>query len=90
MDNQISPEVKEERSKRVIELSLNKEDEFKKKFITTETHIIPEVITKEGFYMGHTANYLPVYLKSDEDIRDILVKVKITDYKNNKLIGEII
>ena len=90
MENQISPEVKEERSKRVIELSLNKEDEFKKKFITTETYIIPEVITKEGFYMGHTANYLPVYVKSDEDIRDILVKVKITDYKNSKLIGEII
>ncbi|MBE7021174.1 MAG: tRNA (N(6)-L-threonylcarbamoyladenosine(37)-C(2))-methylthiotransferase MtaB [Ruminococcaceae bacterium] len=90
MPNQLPPEIKEERSKAVIRLSKEKENEFKKSFINYEAGIIPETLDGDGFYMGHTSNYLPVFVKSDEDIRDKLVKVKITDYKNNRLIGKII
>ncbi len=90
MDNQISPEDKEKRSKRVIKLSQEKENKFKEKFLNYETEIIPEILDNDGFYMGHTSNYLPIYIKSDKDIKDKLIKVKITDYKNFKLIGELI
>ncbi len=90
MDNQISPQDKEKRSKRVIKLSGEKENKFKEKFLNYETEIIPEILDNDGFYMGHTSNYLPIYIKSDKDIKDKLIKVKITDYKNFKLIGELI
>ncbi len=90
MDNQISPEIKEERSKRVIKLSSEKENKFKERFLYKEIEIIPEILDNDGFYMGHTSNYLPVFVKCGMDIKDKLIKVKITDYKNNKLIGEII
>ena len=89
MENQIAPDIKEERSKQVIKLSSEKEEEFKKNYILKTVDVLMETITEDGFYMGHTSNYLPVYVKSDENIKDKIVNVTVTDYKNKKLIGKI-
>lgn len=87
MENQIAPEIKEKRSKEVIKISSLKQREFEERHLGKEVEILVESISKDGFYMGHTKNYLPVYIKSDENLKDKIIKVKITNYENNMLIG---
>ncbi len=88
MDNQISPEIKEKRSKEIIKISSEKQKEFEQKHLQKEVEILVESVSKDGYFMGHTKNYLPIYLKSEENIKDKIIKVKITNYENNILIGE--
>lgn len=88
MENQVEPEDKEKRSKRVIAISKEKQRNFEKKHLGKEIEILTESISANGMYMGHTKNYLPVFVSSPEDIKDKIIKVKIKDYKENMLIGE--
>ena len=85
MENQVSPEVKDKRSKEIIKISQEKQKAFEEKHLGNEVEILVESIQKDGFFMGHTKNYLPVYVKSCDNIKDKIIKVKITDYKNNML-----
>ncbi len=53
--------------------------------------VLIESKTKDGFFMGHTANYIPVKVKLPRDFRDSIANVKITDICDEDcLIGEII
>ena len=53
--------------------------------------VLIESKTKDGFFMGHTANYIPVKVKLPRDFRDSIADVKITDVcDEDYLIGEII
>ena len=89
MENQISPDIKEKRSKAVIKLSQEKEDNFKKSYLNKTMDVLIETQMEDGFFMGHTSNYLPVFVKSDKNIKDSIVSVTVTDYKNKKLTGKI-
>ena len=43
---------------------------------------------KDGdFYKGHTGNYLLVKFKSNEDVINQLVKVRIKEFTEHELIG---
>ena len=90
MENQVSPEVKDKRSKEIIKISQEKQKAFEEKHLGNEVEILIESIQKDGFFMGHTKNYLPIYIKSEDDIKDKIIKVKITDYKNGMLTGNIL
>lgn len=90
MENQVSPEVKDKRSKEIIKISQEKQKAFEEKHLGNEVEILIESIQKDGFFMGHTKNYLPVYVKSCDNIKDKIIKVKITDYKNGMLTGNIL
>ncbi len=90
MENQVSPEVKDKRSKEIIKISQEKQKAFEEKHLGNEVEILVESIQKDGFFMGHTKNYLPVYVKSCDNIKDKIIKVKITDYKNGMLTGNIL
>ena len=90
MENQVSPEVKDKRSKEIIKISQEKQKAFEEKHLGNEVEILIESIQKDGFFMGHTKNNLPVYVKSCDNIKDKIIKVKITDYKNGMLTGNIL
>ena len=90
MENQVSPEVKDKRSKEIIKISQEKQKAFEEKHLGNEVEILIESIQKDDFFMGHTKNYLPVYVKSCDNIKDKIIKVKITDYKNGMLTGNIL
>ena len=43
------------------------------------------------FFKGHTANYLYIKVKTDKDIQNIILKIKLTEAKENlDIIGEIV
>lgn len=90
MPNQITGEVKEERSNKLIELSNKNQKEQNQKYIGKEIDVLFE--EQDGEYIkGHTTNYIMVYVKSDDKtLEDTIRKVKITDALDEHLIGECI
>ena len=88
MPNQISPEVQEERSKKIIELSKEIQEEYNRAYIGKTVKVLMEEKT-EGYYRGHTDNYLYVSVKSDDDLENKIVEVTIESTEKEVLFGKI-
>ena len=86
MPNQIDGKVKEERSKKLIELSNENEYNYNKKYIGREVEVLFE--EREGEYLkGHTTNYIVVKHKMDkDDLINKIVKVRVSEAKQDCLI----
>ena len=87
---QVKDSDKKDRAKRLIELSNYLEEEYAKKFIGCTLDIIPEQETLGGMMMGHTSNFLQVFMPKDLDKIGKLYNVKITKIENGKIYGEIL
>ena len=76
MPNQVDGKIKEERSKTLIELSNKNELDYNQSYIGKDIDVLIE--EKEGdFYKGHTGNYILSKVKSDKDIVNKIVKVRV-------------
>lgn len=87
MKNQIPGDVKELRSKKLLELSDNNEIRYLDSYIGKEVEVLFEEFDGK-FYKGHTANYIMVKLKSEEDLSNKIKMVKITERDELTLIGK--
>ena len=85
MKEQVDGKIKEERSKKLIELSNKNELEYNKKYIGQEVEVLFEE-EKEGIYKGHTKNYILAYCKSTEDLENKIKKVTCTQVENDHII----
>ena len=84
MPNQIPGEVKEKRSKILIELSNKNELEYNKKYIDKYMPVLFE--ESDGTYFkGHTANYVLAYLKTDENLENQIKQVKCINAYNDHI-----
>lgn len=86
MKNQISGDIKELRSKRLLELSNKNENEYLKEYLNKEVEVLFEESCGE-YYKGHTANYIMVKAKFDENVSNSIRKVKITGIDDLSLIA---
>ena len=87
MKNQVSGDIKEERSKKLIELSDKNQKEHNEKYIGQKLEVLFEEREKE-YIKGHTTNYIVVKTKTDKQIENTIQTVKITGEENLELIGE--
>ena len=74
MPNQISGDIKEKRSRELLELSNENELEYNQKYTGNEVEVLFEE-EKEKIYKGHTQNYIMVHCKSDKNLDNKIVKV---------------
>ena len=74
MENQIPGNIKEERSKKLIELSNKNEFQYNSQYIGKKVDVLFEE-EKVGIYKGHTQNYIMVYCESEEKIDNKIKKV---------------
>ena len=89
MKNQISPELKEERSKVLIDLSHKNEKEYKEKFLGRTVQVLFE--QKEGEYLiGHTTNYLKVAVDFNKSLENTIQNVEIVNLEKEFLVGKIL
>ena len=90
MPDQVPQKIKEERAARLIAAT----DETRRAFLQSQVGRVEEVLfeTNETPYgiEGYTANYTPVCVKADEDIRGQMRKVKITAALNDQCLGELV
>lgn len=90
-ENQIPPEIKEQRTKKLIELSNQTSEKIRKKQIGKTLKVLIEEKDKEGNYKGHTANYLEVEIENvEKELRNKIVEVKITNVEFERLIGTLL
>ena len=85
MSGQIDGKEKEERSKKLIELSNKNQYEYNKKCIGKEVEPLFEE-RKNGYYQGHTQNFILAMCKSEGKLENKLVKVKCIDAKTEEII----
>ena len=87
MPNQIDGNIKEARSKKLIEISSENERYYNNKYIGKEIEVLFEE-KKNGTYHGHTKNYLLVYCEADENLENKIVKVKCKEAFDDHLVAE--
>ena len=85
-ENQVDENIKNIRSKKMIELTTKTQEEFLKAQIGKVEPVLFER-EKNGYYEGHTMNYTQVIVKSDIDISNQIINVKITQADKNRCVG---
>lgn len=76
MKNQISGDVKSQRSKEMIALSDKMNIDFLNNNIGKTVPVLFEDM-ENGFWQGHTTNYIKVLVKSDENLNNKIVDIKL-------------
>jgi threonylcarbamoyladenosine tRNA methylthiotransferase MtaB len=93
MEKQVDGNIKEERSKLLIDLNEHNEGKFTEGLIGTEQKVLFEqaVQSMEGYYEGYTENYVKVVAKFDcESVIGKIMPTKLLESKNDYAVGEII
>ena len=75
MPNQIEGNKKEERSRKLISLSNKNQKEYNKSYVGKELEILFEE-EKNGFYQGHTKNYILAHYKTTQNLENKMIKLK--------------
>ena len=84
--NQIDGNIKEERSKKLIELSDKNEKEYNESYIGKKVEVLFEE-EKQGIYQGHTKNYILVKCKSTKNIENKILTVTCQKVENSYILG---
>lgn len=90
MKDNVTPKVKDERSKKLIELDLKLERKFRHKFIGRDMDVLYEkkIDAENNLYEGYTGNYIKVVSKASEDISTTIKNTKINDECEGYLLGK--
>ena len=89
--NQVSPEVKEERSKRLIALSDKSMLDYNKAYAGRTMPVLfeQEVKNGDGFIEGLTANYIRVRCKGDYNYKGEILEAKLEEIEEDYMLGRI-
>ncbi len=86
MKLQIDPKIKEERSKKIIEITTQTKNEFLERFIGSCVEVLFEQ-KKKGHFEGKTDNYITVAVKSDKDLAGEYHHVNLERIENGVIYG---
>ena len=85
MPNQIDGNKKEERSKRLIELSNKNEKTYNQQYIGKEVEVLFEE-EKDGVWQGHTKNYILAHYKTEENLENKMIKLQCKEAEQEYII----
>lgn len=89
MSDQVPEKTKEQRYKRMHELSLTAQNSFFEKNLGTVRKILIECRTSPDFINGYSENYIPVRIYGGTAKRHDIVSVRIIGIEGNCCVGEI-
>ncbi|MDD6213741.1 MAG: tRNA (N(6)-L-threonylcarbamoyladenosine(37)-C(2))-methylthiotransferase MtaB [Firmicutes bacterium] len=88
--NQVSPQMKERRSKIINAICEESKQSFMRRFVGTDAEVLFEQKKASGYYEGKTGNYQTVLVQSDEDLRNKYRTAKLIEIKNDTFIGKLV
>ena len=88
MDEQVEGDVKDLRSEKIIDLSNQNQLEYNKKYIGRKLDVLFEEMDSDGYFKGHTSNYMLVKVKTNKNLENNILKIEIKDVDGLELIGE--
>ncbi len=86
---EVDERIKRERTNKLLDISLELENKYYHKFLNKEVEILTEEI-KDNYIIGHTSNYLKVYIENNNYKLNNFYKCKIIEIKDNNIYGIII
>ncbi len=89
MENQVDENTKNIRSEKMIETGKILKKEFFEKYLGKTVTVLVERQASEGVFEGHTANFIQVFVKG-ECAEGEMIQVKLTGYKDEFMMGEIV
>lgn len=89
-NDQIKPDIKERRAKIMINLDKEMNLSFLKDNLFKISNVLFETKLSEDTFTGYTTNYIKVFVKSNIDLTNKIMPVKLTNLKNDSAEGEIV
>lgn len=87
MENQVNPQLKHERSEKLLNLNKENFKKFASRMLNKEFDVLFEQSIGDNKYEGLTPNYLKTIVECNDDIAGKIVKVKITEVKDEYIEG---
>lgn len=89
-ENQVLNYVKNKRNKQMIELSNELNIQFLQSMLNKTVPVLFEKRREDGLFEGHTTNYITVCVKTDKDLKNKILNVKLTEVlKEENMLGVI-
>lgn len=88
--DQVSPQIKEERSKIIIKETKKTRDVFINRFIGKTMRVLFEQPSNDGLFEGKTDNYITVHAPSVKNLNGCFRNVLLEENKDGIVIGKII
>lgn len=88
MTPSVTDKVKKQRSQRMLALAGESVQNFSRRFLGTTMEVLWEK-QSGGIWSGHTDNYITVYTKSDKDLANKLLPVKLGETRRDGVRGEL-
>ncbi len=85
--DQLLNSVKQERSRKLIAISDKMCQDFMEKYIGENVEVLFERNVKKDIYEGHTGNYIKVLAKSEKNISNEILDVKVSGIEGEDLIA---
>jgi len=91
MPDQVTDKLKKQRSQRMLALARQSAQNFNKRFLGKTTPVLWEKQTGDSIWSGLTDNYIRVYTRSNEDLTNELLPVKLVELFNGDGVwGEVV
>jgi threonylcarbamoyladenosine tRNA methylthiotransferase MtaB len=88
MPGPVGDKVKKQRAKRMLALAEESAHNFRRRFLGGTMDVLWEKRSADGAWSGLTDNYIRVYTRSDEDLTNRLLPVKLAKAKEDGVWGE--
>ncbi len=85
---EVPDNIKKARAQELLQLSNELESNYYQKFLNQEITVLTEE-RKDNYVIGHTSNYLKVYLEGDYKL-NVIYNCLITKYADNVLYGKVL
>jgi len=87
----VEENVKKERSKLLRDLGNKLSQDFASQFLGKALTVLAEdqPDTESGLLFGYTENYIPVLFKGEEELKNKLIRVRLIEIKEGKVLGKV-
>jgi threonylcarbamoyladenosine tRNA methylthiotransferase MtaB len=87
LPQQVTAQVKKQRSQMMLALARESAQKFSQRFLGKTMPVLWEK-QSDGIWSGHTDNYVKVYTRSDDDLTNKLMPVKLAEVRGDGVWGE--
>lgn len=90
-ENQVAPNIKEQRSKVITTIAKERKFAFESKFLNTKMDVLFEFMIdpQNNIYEGHTDNYIRVFAASEQNIKGMILPVELKAIKEDYVEGKL-
>jgi threonylcarbamoyladenosine tRNA methylthiotransferase MtaB len=87
MDDKIAHDVKKKRTTILIEQGDRKKRAFFENYLNKTRPVLFEQQNRDGYWTGYTSNYIQVALKSEENLHNTILPVRLGIVDGKNVIG---